>query len=246
MHSIWLSLKIQFQSKWHCGSGESSLQADRLIRRDARNCPVIPGSTLKGVIRENCEKLSRTLGFPAPADPHQTRLTHTGSFAPLIDVPSPVDAIFGNKYEEGLLFFRDAKLSKLQPYDSFFQSRIRMNKILRTVKEKHLFSSEYAISSTLSISEFTTTIDGYCRNLFCSQPGDPPLAFCLLVAGILAIDRLGGDKSTGCGKLKTAFDSIKFDGNPMTQEDVFEILEYYVGLAPNLLPRESAQKGRKT
>ena len=104
MHHITIDLKIAFDSKWHCGSGEGGLLTDRLISRDSRDRPYIPGSTLKGVVRESCEKLSRSLGFPDPCDPHKEDLVvNPGIFLPLSEARSPVDRVFGNKYEEGRL-----------------------------------------------------------------------------------------------------------------------------------------------
>jgi CRISPR/Cas system CSM-associated protein Csm3 (group 7 of RAMP superfamily) len=244
MHVIELVLKINFQSKWHCGSGEASLLADRLIRRDARAWPFIPGSTLKGVVRESCEKLSRTFGFPDPIDPHQTSLIHPGAFAPLDKVSSPVDAIFGNRYEEGALFFRDARLSIPSPFDTFFQSRIRMHRRLGTAVEKHLFDSEYALSPLFTTFQLTSRIDGYHRHLLCSQPGDPPLAFCLLVAGVLNVDRLGGDKSTGSGCVEITLDSVRCNGNEKSEEEMLDHLEYYVELMSDFFPTARDHQGR--
>jgi len=221
-HVIKLGLTIRFRSKWHIGSGEGGLLTDRFIRRDGRNRPYIPGSSLKGVVRESCEKLSRTLGFGDSCDPHQASLIDPRAFGPLAQAASPVDAIFGNKYEEGGLFFRDACLSSPPPYGfQKLQSRIRKYRVLGTAREKHLFSTEYAAPM-----EFSTTIDGYHRDLLFLEEEDPPYAYCLLVAGIKMVDRLGGDKSTGAGKLREmAVDSMEYNGRPFSLETVFEYLD---------------------
>lgn len=219
-HILKLELNIRFESKWHTGSGEGDLLLDRLIRRDARNWPYIPGSTLKGVIRESCEKLSRTLDFPDPVDPHQTDLSLPGAFVPLSKVPSPVDAVFGNKYEEGGLFFRDARLTSEPAYTSFPQSRICMYRKLGTAKDKHLFSSEYAVPM-----EFKTFVDGYHRDLIFLEQEDPPYAYCLLIAGIMKVEHLGGDKSTGSGRVHITIDSVDYNGRSIPMETVFEYLD---------------------
>ncbi|MBW1987367.1 MAG: hypothetical protein JRI50_09130 [Deltaproteobacteria bacterium] len=222
MHTIRLELTIKFLSKWHSGSGEGGLHVDRLIRRDARNWPYIPGSTLKGVVRENCEKLSRSLEFPEPSDPHLTDLSQPGKFTPLSQAPSPVDAIFGNHFEEGGLFFRNAQLTEAPVFHHAYpQSRTRRYRRLGTVKEKHLFTSEYAWPL-----EFQTTIDGSHRYLKSFSQGDLPYAYCLLVAGILNVERLGGDKSTGCGKVEISIASpFRYNEQPIELESVFEILD---------------------
>jgi CRISPR/Cas system CSM-associated protein Csm3 (group 7 of RAMP superfamily) len=207
-HSIRLELVISFESKWHSGSGEGSMISDRLIRTDSRQRPYIPGSTLKGVIRESCEKLSRTLNFPEPSDPHQRDLTIQDTFMPLKELESPVDRIFGNNYESGNLFFRDARLSDKPPYNFLSeQSRICKYRMLGTAKERHLFSTQYAAPLT-----FRTTIEGYHDNLIQLLDNHPPYEYCVLIAGIKTLERIGGDKSTGKGKIEILIDKIKYNG----------------------------------
>ena len=166
---------------------------------------------MKGVVRENCEKLSRTLKYPEPSDPHNTDLTSRDTFRPLRELESPVDKIFGNKFESGRLFFRDARLLR-EPSRLFLkhQSRICRYRVLGTVRDRHLFSSEYA-----EPMELTTTIDGFHDNLVCLGKGDPPYAYCILIAGIMTTGRIGGDKSTGCGNVRISFDSVLCDGKPL-------------------------------
>lgn len=220
-HNIKIALDLHFISKWHAGSGESSLSIDRLIQRDARGWPFIPGSTLKGMVRENCEKLSRTLNFPEPADPHQIDLTIQDRFQPLDKLESPVDRIFGNKYQSGNLFFRDARLDTPPPH--YFvrnQSRTSVYRVLGTAREHHLFSSEYVAPMTLS-----TLIEGYHRKMTYLNEGDTPYEYCLLIAGIMSLERLGGDKSTGSGKVRIQINSIEYNGISLDKESVFEYLD---------------------
>jgi len=195
-HKLELTLEIAFNSRWHMGSGEGNIITDRLIQRDACNMPCIPGSTLKGVIREACEKLSRTLGFPEPSDPHGIDLSFPGAFAPLSRAPSPVDRLFGNRFEEGGIFFRNARpMDDL--HNSFFpQTRVRMNRKLGTARDRHLFSTEYGVAM-----KFETTVSAHHTNLAVFEEVDPPYAYCLLVAAIGLVGRLGGDKSTGAGRI---------------------------------------------
>ena len=227
-HDIRIELSLHFRSKWHAGSGESGFAADRLLQRDSRNRPFIPGSTLKGVVRESCERLSRTLGFPEPTDPHNSDLTVQDTFYPLRELESPVDRIFGTKYETGNLFFSDARLKDPPPFKyTMEQSRVSMYRMLGTSREHHLFSTEYA-SCPGAVEDgprFETVIEGYHSDLVCLGKGDPPYAYCLLIAGIMNMDRLGGDKSTGAGEIGVVFDSIAYKGNPMAVEDIFDYLD---------------------
>lgn len=48
--------KIEFFSRWHCGSGLSAgSDVDALVVKDKNGMPFIPGKTLKGLIREAME-----------------------------------------------------------------------------------------------------------------------------------------------------------------------------------------------
>ncbi|MBI2470389.1 MAG: hypothetical protein HYV59_04000 [Planctomycetes bacterium] len=226
-HKIHINYTITLISKWHAGSGEGGLFANRLIRKDARNLPFIPGSTLKGIIRGNCEKLSSTLNFPPPTNPHDKKLIHSDSFTELSKVASPVDAIFGNCFEEGNLFFRDARLNEeqLNLLDArpalrvSSRTRIHVNRLLGTAKEKHLFSSEYT-----EPTEFTTTIDGYHNDLCQIVSDDPPFSYCILIAGILLMDKICSDKSSGSGAVNTKVNLITYNQRIVNQDRIFEYL----------------------
>jgi hypothetical protein len=52
----------------------------------------------------------------------------------------------------------------------------------------------------------------------------------MLVAGLLAVDALGGEKSCGAGQCRLEIDSLMVNGKEMTTEDVLKPLselEYY-------------------
>lgn len=225
-HRIRLELEIPFSGGWRSGSGEGSNVVDRLIRYDARGMPFIPGSTVKGVIRESCEKLSRTLRFFEPIDPHRTELKGSDAFIPLRKANSPVVRLFGNKYEEGGLFFRDARPKEPAYPLHYFRPRTRMNRRLGTVRDKHLFTTQYANPMTLS-----TVISGFHRNLASLEQEHPPFAYALLIASIRMIDRIGGDKSTGGGYLadNIAIESIVYNDQRIpVAEYLQETLPFYL------------------
>ncbi len=197
------------------------MTANRAVQRDSMRQPFIPASTLRGVVRESCEKFSRTMNFPHSGDPHDPDINRTGQepFLPLKDVRSPIYALFGNRYEGGCLFFRDARLESTVHNEAMFQSRICRYRMLGTAKHGRLFSSEYIESL-----EFATTIDGYHRDLISFDEKDPPFAYCLLIAGLLSVDRLGGDKSIGCGRVSIDIKEARYNDTLFTPEVVFEYL----------------------
>jgi hypothetical protein len=58
-----------------------------------------------------------------------------------------------------------------------------------------------------------------------SIEGDPPYAYCLLVAGILSLERLGADKSTGNGHVLIRIDRLEYNGRSLDAASVFEYLD---------------------
>ena len=51
-----LTLKIQFFSPWHCGSGLSAgADTDALVIKNPHGLPFVPGKTIKGLVREAVE-----------------------------------------------------------------------------------------------------------------------------------------------------------------------------------------------
>jgi len=217
-HNIKIDITINLKSKWHTGSGEGGLLINRLVKRDTRNLPYIPGCTLKGIIRESCEKLSRTLGFSEPSDPHQT--LHD-NFKPLKELDSPVDRIFGTRYEGCNLYFRNARLSSEPPYGfTKSQSRICKYRNLGTARENHLFTTEYIYPMS-----FKTTISGSHSNLVYYDINNPPYAYCLLIVGILNVNRIGGDKSTGGGQVEIKIDSFDYNKRIIELKSIFDYLD---------------------
>ncbi len=239
-HHIRIDLDIVFAAGWHAGSGEGSFSTDRLVSRNPQNHPFLPASTLKGVVRQSCEKVSRTLGFPPPSDPHQSDLTRNQAFVPFHHLQSPIDQIFGTKYASGGLFFRDAHPQPVPPAAAVTVSRHRTARyrVLQTVREQHLFSTEYS-PATLVLS---SRIDGWHQHLVYIDAASPPYAYCLLMAGILAVDRLGGDKSTGAGWLHQALrvTRVTWNQQSLAPEDFLdiELLNY-----EDYLEMQSEQKG---
>lgn len=52
--------KLEFFSYWHCGSGLSAgADVDLLVVKDENDLPFVPGKTIKGLLREAAEELSR-------------------------------------------------------------------------------------------------------------------------------------------------------------------------------------------
>src|SRR5260370_37610457 len=106
---IQIDYTLQFLTPFHCGTGTRVGIIDRTVARDSNGKLYVPGSTLKGVLREYCEQLSR---FYVPdmqvTSPHNAGAVVKGQG----QVISMVTRIFGSQYHPGRLFFDDVLQSQ--------------------------------------------------------------------------------------------------------------------------------------
>lgn len=62
-----LTITIQMESDWHIGTGSGQAKAvDRLVRKDKHGLPIIPGKTLKGILKDSAEVIAGGLGSTWP------------------------------------------------------------------------------------------------------------------------------------------------------------------------------------
>ncbi len=230
MHRLHIDVDVILEGQWHCGTGEAGLLADRLIRRDSLNRPYIPGSTLRGVVREQCERLARAMDLHEPSNPHGKNREW---FVPADQLRSVVDLLFGTRHVESTLYFRDARLKEQEslPWNTLSAviSRTAMSRGLGTVREKHLFETEYAQPMVLS-----TSISAWHKQLAAFAPEYLPYAYFFLLMGLRSVERLGGDKSVGKGWCRLEWTRVIYNGQTLSSEqlvqqiqDIHVIWEYY-------------------
>ncbi len=178
-------------------------------------------------MREQCERLARAMKLPAPSDPHSPS---SEFFIPKDQLESLVDVLFGTRYVESTLYFRDARIRRRELSRTLVISRTAMSRGLGTVREKHLFQTEYAEGTVLE-----TSVTGWHRDLAVFDEGYLPYAYFFLLMGIGTVDRLGGDKSTGKGRCKMHVTRVVYNGQTLDpshidrqQRDIAEMWEYYV------------------
>ncbi len=198
-----LSYCINWEGRWHVGSGYQSAAADRLLRRlgGADGVPFVPGSQIKGVLRYQCERLALALGLDA-VNPHagieedeKMLVTH---FKPLTKSTLVVDRLFGSRYQGECLFLTNAEpVSQEDKTNTAVQPRTAMDRVTGTVMEQHLFATEFAEKGT----KFQGTIRARHPAGVLTQDGDGfPYEYVLLLVSLLSLDALGGDKSIGSGR----------------------------------------------
>ncbi len=226
-----VSFTIVWQAPWHVGSGRGSLAADRLLRR--RRCgpggtraPYVPGSQIKGVLRHRCECLLLALGGRA-VSPHATPAIPDEllrAFLPLAQSPYLVDRLFGNRYQGECLFVEDAVPAEAAMLPVELRSRTAMDRLTGTVREQTLFTTEIAppLGMTLRSRLAARHPPGVLTQ---ESPNQPPLEYPLLIAALLSIDALGGDKSIGLGACRIELTDIQWNGRPYDVRDILKPLE---------------------
>ena len=222
-----LCYEIVWNGRWHVGSGYQSAVADRLLRRmeGVNGEPFVPGAQIKGSLRHQCERLALSLGFEA-INPHDVTpedgkalVTH---FAPLTNSKLIVDRLFGSRYQGECLFVTNATpIPSDAEKTTSVQTRTAMDRVTGTVMEQHLFTTE--------LVEDKINLRGKIRGrhpagVLTQDEGGFPYEYALLVAGILSLETLGGDKSTGLGRCEVKLDGDKlyWNGGPIKQNEALQ------------------------
>ncbi|RLB72110.1 MAG: hypothetical protein DRH04_00270 [Deltaproteobacteria bacterium] len=203
-----LYLQIVFQSDFAIGSGFSQPGTiDNRVNRNRDDQPFLPGSSLKGILRDQARELSLLLNLTLP-DPAR----------PFDDEESPLARLFGSPWLEAGICFRTCQpevsglteLQRQQLTGSSWGNRIDPD--LGTVMEDHLYCREIAdrkLGYWLAISENTNASHAL-------KEIDPAL----LVAAILRCRHLGSGKTRGRGEVRllpTDLDNWRWEGENARQ-----------------------------
>ncbi len=243
---------IKWQGRWHVGSGHQSAAVDNLQRlarlpfqRESNRAynksaaeqsvqqrhfvPVVPGSQIKGVLRHHCERLAIALGLSA-VDPHAG--TEVGdrrlvtNFRSLAKSDLLVDRLFGSRYQGECLFVTNAMptSSTRDRQPPTVSARTSIDRVTGTVREQHLFTTE--------LIEKDVCLHGEIR---ARHPGDVltqyengfPYEYALLIAGLLSLESLGGDRSVGLGRCEIGLkpDSLHWNGKTISLEEALQSFE---------------------
>ena len=222
---------IKWTGRWHVGSGYQGVAADRLVRRlGGRDTPpFVPGSQIKGVLRHQCERLALSLGLDA-LDPHASspdqnrRLVR--HFVPLSQSDLVVDRLFGNRYQGECLFVRNAlPQSEGKPRVSV-RARTAMDRVTGTVMEQRLFTGEQVERESCLYGSLRAR---HAAGILTPEDGDEgfPLEYALLVAALLSLDSLGGDKSVGVGQCEIHLEpgTLRWNNDGISTDDALSSLK---------------------
>ncbi|MBI4377984.1 MAG: hypothetical protein HY578_02685 [Nitrospinae bacterium] len=188
-------MKIRFNSDFHIGSGIGKVgYIDSLFVKDSQGNPVITGQTLKGMLRDSCQRIAKSFNIKC----NNNR-----------ECICPVCEIFGRESRHGKYLFNPAYL-KTETKDKEYPVRKRtsIDRDIGTAKEKALFSTEVAPQNL----EFEFTIK--------PKPSKKPeeLEMILLIAGILWTREIGGNRRRGLGHCRMTIDEPRIDKNALKSE----------------------------
>ncbi len=241
---VQIEYELKFDAPFHFGTGVTAGLIDRTVIRDAKKFLYVPASTLKGVLREHCEQLSRFyLPHIEVASPHKAY----AALAQFGKAPSLISRIFGSPLYPGSLRFDDARQEEgiQRTYENVQTSdatQARIDRVTRTAVDNALYTSEFgtrylifrgAIKGQLN----DTPIAPSSLSAHADQTNvpTPTYSLLLLLAGMLMIERLGGNKSTGKGQCICMIGRIHLDGKSCSKDlwqswiEHLDVLSTYLG-----------------
>ena len=220
---IQLTYQLTFKMPFHCGTGLRVGLIDRTIVRDHDGYLYVPGSTIKGVLREHCEQLAHLYEEfdemdDAIASPHDEKraLWALGRY----NRPTMITRIFGSHSSPSRLFFDDARQTD-KDKGFTIDAGTRSIKACRPIllPRYALIAPHVSLSGVRSIPAsfgikdltFTGSIMGWleCTPIEETSPDSPTYSLLLLLAGLHLIERIGGNKSTGKGQCRCEITTFK-------------------------------------
>ena len=208
MEPIKVALKIKSGFAIGSGLGLAGI-LDDTIMRDIRGLPYIPGTTLKGVIRDACEEISLIACHPYyenVVDELKTVAKLAGG-RPNPDQMSPVTRIFGSPLFPAIFEFGSAYLdlsddsiaSLIGASAIWSESHNSIEQSIGTAKKDFLFTHEVALP-TSSASDIPDYHFGF--SIIPLANHIPENLVGLLVCGLRFIDRIGAKKTRGKGVIE--------------------------------------------
>jgi CRISPR/Cas system CSM-associated protein Csm3 (group 7 of RAMP superfamily) len=236
---ISLDYQLYCHTSLHFGTGLRQGLIQRGIARDADGFLYVPGSTLKGVLRDHATRLAQIFalvtGSPhhTPGDPRHRDLRE---FARRSDI---VTLIFGSRFRPGTLFFDDARLCKedrdfFQPperHGSFVtpqtetRTQVSLSRYTGTARRQLLFSTEYGVPEVRFDGRISGSLSGVAL-----IDGSATYSLLLLLAALRSLEAIGGNKSTGAGRVTCIITQCQVDGIGKSVDDYLALLpefEYY-------------------
>ncbi len=216
---------VKFQAPVLPGSGHGVAGVDRAAARTMAGpglrVPYIPGSHLRGVVREKVEHLARlVLG-----DDAVKTIAHVEDQAMRPDLDDPVARLFVSGGRQGLVVFRDllpSRNDRESGGDSgdalgkvAVRARVSIDRRTGTQRGQRLFDHE----TWHPAGRLAGRVDAWLENEDTAR-----FDLALLVGGLRLVDALGANRSAGLGACRVDIDKVLIDGEEVDCEALLEEL----------------------
>jgi CRISPR/Cas system CSM-associated protein Csm3 (group 7 of RAMP superfamily) len=176
--------------------------------------PVIPGSSVKGKVRDNCERILRSIARHRPVceSPYAARMCAPG------EQPCDICAFFGGPAIASRLFFADAACQlpeDARRFSTKVQTGVSLSRKRRVAEDERLFFQDRAVEDI----SYAGAIDGHLD----SSMADRQIA--LLIVGLERLVAVGGGKSRGCGSSRITVYEVRKDTEVITGQQIQTIRE---------------------
>jgi CRISPR/Cas system CSM-associated protein Csm3 (group 7 of RAMP superfamily) len=224
VRTLTIDYRLELTAGWHVGSGQERGTIDRAVMLDGRGLPFLPGSSLKGFVREQAERFAGALGL-AWRDTHVAPGRPLEHFDDLRKSPFAIERLFGSSYQGGRLYFSDACMPEGDLPDHHVPAlsypRVAIDRYLGRARDQQLFSTEVSVAPAV----LEARIRGYHRDgeltdFLPQRMARWPIEWALLLAGLLSLDRVGGDKSVGRGACKVTITATAANGGSALVEEI--------------------------
>lgn len=242
IEQIDLHYQLRFHSAFHFGTGLRSGLVHRGIARNSDGFLYVPGSSVKGMLRNQATHLAHLLEIKA-REPHHN--SDVSEFSPKADITT---MIFGSRVRPGTLFFDDAQVC---PEDQeFFQPKrhdhqfmlsqtetriqVSLSRLTSTARRGLLFSSEYGVPDI----RFNGRIYGYLPGVPLDIDDTKTYSLILLLSALCSLDRLGRNNSAGAGCTTCVITRLRVNGttivdiSPEQHDSISEGIRAYLDLLP--------------
>ncbi|MDQ3010369.1 MAG: RAMP superfamily CRISPR-associated protein [Acidobacteriota bacterium] len=180
----------------------------RKVKIEGLQEPLIPGSTLKGKIRYECERLLDGLGQAVCHAPHPDTMCPHDPQLKVEQMPCEVCKLFGGPSQQSRLFFGDATINNSNVPAQFLtrvQAGVSISRKRRTAEDERLFYAERGVDGIT----YEGKLEGYLE--------DDQLA--LVITAIERLTAIGGGKSRGAGWTNVEIVSVALDGRNLSRDE---------------------------
>ena len=228
MH-IRIELEAHFATPFSIGTGAlGCTTADKPLLKDAEGVPYLPGSTLKGILRHEAEKIIRSLWSDEAVCRSPNPATMCPQNRPTEQPFCPICRVFGSPWLPSSLIFTDLKpgerLDRQVMKDTRLRFGVGISRHRRVAADDLLYTLEVASAAE------GVPLQGAIEGNLPDEEWKRLLA--LVLAALRAINAIGGARSRGLGWVTLEAVSIEPE---LSYSDIKEVLKEWL-TSPSTLP----------